>query len=53
MRRPDSKGKSLQKVHGLIEILYISEENADEDRKIRVSAKDEGKIGKKMKEALF
>jgi len=26
MRRPDSKGKSLQKVDGLIEILYIFEE---------------------------
>ena len=53
MQRPNSKGKSLQKVDGLIEILYISEENADDDHRIRVSAKDEGKIGKKMKEALF
>ena len=42
VRRPDSKGKSLHKVDGLIEILYISEENADEDPKIRVSVKDEG-----------
>ena len=42
MRRPDSKGKSLHKVDGLIEILYISEENADEDPKIMVSMKDEG-----------
>ena len=42
VRRLDSKGKSLHKVDGLIEILYISEENADEDPKIRISVKDEG-----------
>ena len=54
VRRPDSKGKSLHKVNGLIEILYIFEENADEDPKIRVFVKDErGKNGKKMKEAMF
>ena len=53
VRRPNSKGKSLQKVDGLIEILYIFEENADEDPKIRVFVKDEGKIGKKMKKAMF
>ena len=40
--RPDSKGKSLHKVDGLIKILYISEENADEDPKIRVFVKEEG-----------
>ena len=39
---PNSKGKSLHKVDGLIKILYIFEENADEDSKIRVSVKDEG-----------
>ena len=42
VRRPDSKVKSLHKVDGLIEILYISEENVDEDPRIRVSVKDEG-----------
>ena len=42
VRRSDSKGKSLHKVDGIIEILYIFEENADEDLKIRVSVKDEG-----------
>ena len=41
VRRPVSKGKSLHKVDGLIKILYIFEENADEDPKIRVSMKDE------------
>ena len=48
VRRPYPKGKSLQKVDGLIEIPYISKENADEDPKIRVSVKDEGLIGNKM-----
>ena len=42
VRHLDSEGKSLQKVDGLVEIPYISEENADEDPKIRVSVKDEG-----------
>ena len=42
VRRPDSKGKSLHKVDGLIEVLYISKENADEDPKIGVFVKDEG-----------
>ena len=42
VRRLDSKDKSLHKVDGLIEILYIFEKNADEDSKIRVSGKDEG-----------
>ena len=50
---PNSKGKSLQKVDGLIKILYIFEENADEDPKIRVSVKDEGLIGKKMRETML
>ena len=53
VRHPDSKGKSLHKIDGLIEILYIFEESADEDPKIRVYVKDEGKIGKKMKEVMF
>ena len=53
VRRPDSKGKSLQKVDGLIEILYIFEENTDDDHEIRVFVKDEGLIGKKMREAML
>ena len=39
---PKFQGKSLHKIDRLIEILYISEENANEDPKIRVSVKDEG-----------
>ena len=53
MWHPDSKGKSLQKVDGLVEIPYISKENTVEDPEIRVSVKDEGLIGKKMGETIF
>ncbi|CAJ2673009.1 unnamed protein product [Trifolium pratense] len=49
----DSDGKILHKVSGNVEIPYISDENADEDPEIRVSVKDEGKIGKTMKEAVI
>ena len=47
VRGPYSKGKSLQKVNGLIEIPYISEENTDEDPEIKVYVNDEGLIGRK------
>ena len=53
VRHLDFKGKSLQKVDGLIEIPYISEENADKDCEIRVSVKDEGLMGKKMREPML
>ena len=53
MRRPNSEGKSLQKVNGLVEILNISNENVDEDPEVRESVKDEGLIGKKMKETML
>lgn len=48
----DSEGKSLLKVDGSVEIPYISDENADEDPEIRVTVKDEGPIGKTLKEAM-
>ncbi|XP_065856800.1 uncharacterized protein [Euphorbia lathyris] len=48
----DSDGKSLLKADGSVEIPYISDENADEDPEIRVSIKDEGPIGKRLKEAM-
>ena len=53
VRHLDSKGISLQKIDGLIEIPYIFKENADEDREIRVSVKDEELIGKKMREGML
>ena len=42
VRHLDSEGKSLQKVDGLVEIPYISEENTNDHPEIRVSVKDEG-----------
>ena len=53
VRHSNFKGKSVQKVDELIEIPYIFEVNADEDPDIRVSVKDEGLIGKKMREAML
>ncbi|XP_042513680.1 activator of 90 kDa heat shock protein ATPase homolog [Macadamia integrifolia] len=48
----DADGKSLLKVAGSIEIPYIADENADEDPEIKVTVKDEGPIGKRLKEAV-
>lgn len=48
----DSDGKSLLKVDGSVEIPYISDENADEDPEIKVTIKDDGPIGKRLKEAM-
>ena len=41
MRCSNFKGKSLQKVDELVKILYISDENTDEDLEVRVFVKDE------------
>ncbi|KAJ4705544.1 activator of 90 kDa heat shock protein ATPase-like [Melia azedarach] len=49
----DDDGVSLLKVDGLVEIPYISDENADEDPEIRVIVKDEGPIGKRLKDAMW
>ncbi|KAH7554263.1 hypothetical protein ACOSP7_028624 [Xanthoceras sorbifolium] len=49
----DSDGVSLSKVDGSLEIPYISDENADEDPEIRVTVKDDGPIGKRLKEAML
>ncbi|KAG2305801.1 hypothetical protein Bca4012_085381 [Brassica carinata] len=48
----DSEGKTLLKAEGLVDMPYISDENADEDPEVRVSVKDEGAIGKTLKEAM-
>ncbi|KAJ1423285.1 START-like domain superfamily [Sesbania bispinosa] len=48
----DSDGKILNRVNGTVEIPYISDENADEDPEVRVTVKDEGPIGKRLKEAM-
>ncbi|CAN0927610.1 Activator of 90 kDa heat shock protein ATPase homolog 1 [Linum grandiflorum] len=49
----DADGKSLLKVDGSVEIPYISDENADEDPEIRVTVKDDGPIGRRLKEAML
>jgi activator of HSP90 ATPase len=43
----------LLKADGFVEIPYIADENADEDPDLRVSVKDEGPIGKTLKEAML
>ncbi|AEE75142.1 Aha1 domain-containing protein [Arabidopsis thaliana] len=48
----DSDGKTLLKADGLVDMPYISDENADEDPEIRFSVKDEGPIGRTLKEAM-
>ncbi|KAF8395930.1 hypothetical protein HHK36_019886 [Tetracentron sinense] len=48
----DSDAKSLLKVHGTVDIPYIADENADEDPELKVTVKDEGPIGKLLKEAF-
>ncbi|KAJ8754553.1 hypothetical protein K2173_005714 [Erythroxylum novogranatense] len=49
----DTEGKTLLKVDGSVEVPYISDENADEDPEIRVTVKDEGPVGKRLKEAML
>ncbi|XP_059646413.1 uncharacterized protein LOC132293045 [Cornus florida] len=49
----DSDGKTLLLADGIVEIPYIADENADEDPDIRVVVKDEGPIGKRLKDAFL
>ncbi|KAJ8754458.1 hypothetical protein K2173_005619 [Erythroxylum novogranatense] len=49
----DAEGKTLLKVDGSVEVPYISDENADEDPEIRITVKDEGPVGKRLKEAML
>ncbi|XP_021893986.1 activator of 90 kDa heat shock protein ATPase homolog 1 [Carica papaya] len=49
----DSAGKTLLKAEGGVEIPYIADENADEDPEVKVSIKDDGPIGKMLKEAML
>lgn len=49
----DSDGKSvLLKTEGSVEVPYISDENAGEDPDMRITIKDDGPIGKTLKEAF-
>lgn len=49
----DSDGKSLLKADGVVEIPYISDENAEEDTELKVMVKDEGPMGKRLKDAML
>lgn len=49
----DSDGNSVLKTGGTVEVPYISDENADEDPELRVTVKDDGPIGKRLKEAFL
>lgn len=49
----DRAGNSVFKSDGVVEIPYISDENAGEDPELRVSIKDESPIGRKLKEAFL
>ncbi|KAG4388131.1 hypothetical protein AAZX31_09G101000 [Glycine max] len=48
----DANGKVLQRVDGAVEIPYISDENAGEDPEIKVTVKENGEIGNKLKEVM-
>ncbi|KAL2464740.1 Aha1 domain-containing protein [Forsythia ovata] len=48
----DSDGNSVLRTEGSVEVPYISDENAGEDPEIKISIKDDGPIGKRLKEAF-
>ncbi|CAN4118437.1 unnamed protein product [Withania somnifera] len=48
----DGEGVSVGKIEGSVEFPYIADENADEDPEVRVIIKDEGLIGKRLKDAF-
>ncbi|KAL2535138.1 Aha1 domain-containing protein [Abeliophyllum distichum] len=48
----DSDGSSVLRTEGSVEVPYISDENAGEDPEIKISIKDDGPIGKRLKEAF-
>ncbi|KAE8674280.1 hypothetical protein F3Y22_tig00111769pilonHSYRG00740 [Hibiscus syriacus] len=49
----DGEGKTLLHAEGNVEIPYIADENADEDPEVKVTVKDDGPIGKTLKEAML
>ncbi|KAL3632402.1 hypothetical protein CASFOL_025386 [Castilleja foliolosa] len=49
----DSDGNSvILATEGSVEVPYISDENAGEDPEIRITIKDDGPVGKRLKEAF-
>ncbi|KAL9267590.1 Activator of 90 kDa heat shock protein ATPase homolog 1-like protein [Drosera capensis] len=51
--RDETTGEVILRVEGLVEVPYLSDENAGEDPEIRVSVKDEGPIGRRLREAFL
>lgn len=49
----DENGNSILKSEGSVEIPYIADENAGEDPEVKVTVKDEGPIGKRLKDAFL
>nr|GMD00216.1 activator of 90 kDa heat shock protein ATPase homolog [Ipomoea batatas] len=49
----DADGKLLSKTDGTVQIPYISDENADEDPEIKITVRDEGPVGRRLKEAFI
>ncbi|PIM97799.1 hypothetical protein CDL12_29728 [Handroanthus impetiginosus] len=50
----DSDGSSvILSTEGSVEVPYISDENAGEDPEIKITIKDDGPIGKRLKEAFI
>ncbi|KAF5207383.1 activator of heat shock protein ATPase-like protein [Thalictrum thalictroides] len=49
----DAEGNSLMKVEGNVEFPYIADENADEDPEVKITVRDDGPVGKRLKDAFF
>lgn len=49
----DESGNSILKSEGSVEIPYIADENAGEDPEVKITVKDEGPIGKRLKYAFL
>lgn len=49
----DESGNSILKSEGSVEIPYIADENAGEDPEVKITVKDEGPIGKRLKDAFL
>ncbi|XP_031115634.1 activator of 90 kDa heat shock protein ATPase homolog isoform X1 [Ipomoea triloba] len=49
----DADGKLLSKTDGTVQIPYISDENADEDPEIKITVRDEGPVGRRLKDAFI
>ncbi|KAK9157141.1 hypothetical protein Scep_003715 [Stephania cephalantha] len=51
--RDPATGATLLKVEGAVEIPYIADENHDEDPEVKVTVKDDGPIGRTLKDAFL